>query len=215
MDTLTDLVCDYQQWKGGLVHAGILSAAQWFFTDVVPQILAYCRQHNMRRIRIIGHSLGGSTASILTILLVDYLRMLNNIDVNDEGNEEEEKKRRKHGVDQAVKSTTMNDNQSSNLNRDLKPVEPTQSKDKANIESRLLPGDMDVRGYSYGGACCVSLDISRQYADVIDAYVLDNDLVPRLSYGSVMDMKSMVLCAASLTERHYEEVVSFGVSIVN
>ncbi|RKP27871.1 hypothetical protein SYNPS1DRAFT_12033 [Syncephalis pseudoplumigaleata] len=150
MDTLTDLVCDYQQWKGGLVHAGILSAAQWFFTDVVPQILAYCRQHDMRRIRIIGHSLGGSTASVLTILL-------------------------------------------------------------STMKSRLLPGDMDVRGYSYGGACCVSLDISRQYADVIDAYVLDNDLVPRLSYGSVMDLKSMVLCAAGLTKRHYEEVVSFGV----
>ncbi|KAI8050911.1 hypothetical protein BDF22DRAFT_112166 [Syncephalis plumigaleata] len=193
MDTLTDLVCDYQQWKGGLVHAGILSAAQWFFTDVVPQILAYCRQHDMRRIRIIGHSLGGSTASVLTILLVDYLRMLDNIDVNDEKREEEQE-RMKNGMDQDSRSSTPS----------------TESKTKADIKSRLLPGDMDVHGYSYGAACCVSLDISRQYADIIDAYVLDNDLVPRLSYGSVMDMKSMVLCAAGLTERHYEEVVSFG-----
>ncbi|KAI9597820.1 hypothetical protein BDF19DRAFT_434538 [Syncephalis fuscata] len=207
MDTLTDLVCDYQQWKGGLVHAGILSAAQWFFTDVIPQMLAYCRQHDVRRIRILGHSLGGSTASVLTILLVDYLRMLDNIDADDEY----------EGETEPIKQSSHNEQQQEqqqpeslqNATTSTKPTDNNRKR-KSTMKSRLLPGEMDVRCYSYGGACCVSLDISRQYTDVIDAYVLDNDLVPRLSYGSVMDLKSMMLCAAGLTDRPYEEVVSFG-----
>jgi hypothetical protein len=171
---LTDLVCDYQQWKDGLVHAGILSAAQWFLTDVAPQMLAYCRQKQITRIRLVGHSLGAATASILTILLKDHLEML----------------------EKANTSEASSSNQAAN----------------ANTTEPIFEEPLDIRCYSYGPPGCVSLNISRRYADIINAYVLEDDIVCRLSYGSVMDLKAMMLSAAQLTTRHYEEVLSFGVS---
>ncbi|RKP06214.1 hypothetical protein THASP1DRAFT_25420, partial [Thamnocephalis sphaerospora] len=195
-DTLTDLVCDYQQWKGGLVHAGILSAAQWFLTDVVPQMLAYCRQHNIQRVRLVGHSLGGATASILAILLRDHLRMMDNI------NSTEPHVPSSNG-DRATETT--NGTQSA-----ANGTGPSREQGPMLAGSPIFREPLDIRCYAFGPPCCVSLDISRQYADIIDAYVLESDIVCRLSYGSVMDLKAMILSAACLTDRHYEEVLSFG-----
>lgn len=75
MDTLTDLVCEYKPWKGGLVHGGILAAATWFMTSVVPALMCHAVNHQVKTIYIVGHSLGGGTASILSILLHDHLKV--------------------------------------------------------------------------------------------------------------------------------------------
>ncbi|KAJ1800148.1 hypothetical protein LPJ59_001306 [Coemansia sp. RSA 2399] len=68
-DTVVDLSCEYTKWNGGLVHSGMQASAHWLFVKVVPRILAYARSQGIRRIRIVGHSLGGSTAAILMIMV--------------------------------------------------------------------------------------------------------------------------------------------------
>lgn len=73
MDTLTDLVCEYESWKGGFIHSGMKNSAMWFFRNVVPQLVAYSNEHSTTGLIIVGHSLGASTAAILTIILTDYI----------------------------------------------------------------------------------------------------------------------------------------------
>lgn len=73
MDTLTDLVCEYEPWRGGFIHSGMKNSAMWFFRHVAPQLIAYCNEHSTTGLVIVGHSLGAATAAILTIILTDYL----------------------------------------------------------------------------------------------------------------------------------------------
>ncbi|KAJ2591571.1 hypothetical protein IWW49_001466 [Coemansia sp. RSA 1797] len=68
-DTVVDLSCEYTKWNGGLVHSGMKASAQWLFLEVMPQIFAYAGSQDISSIRIVGHSLGASTAAILTIML--------------------------------------------------------------------------------------------------------------------------------------------------
>ncbi|ORX59026.1 hypothetical protein DM01DRAFT_1211570 [Hesseltinella vesiculosa] len=88
-DVITDLVCDYKPWKGGLVHSGMLASAQWFFTRIVPQIFHYihqqCKQDKPPHIKsfiITGHSLGAGTAAILTMMIADHMDELLQISGN-------------------------------------------------------------------------------------------------------------------------------------
>ncbi|ORZ08300.1 hypothetical protein BCR42DRAFT_424823 [Absidia repens] len=89
-DVITDLVCDYKPWKGGLVHCGVLASAQWLFTRIVPQIFHHIHEHSKQRtvpydiksFIITGHSLGAGTASILTMMIVDHLDELRQLSNN-------------------------------------------------------------------------------------------------------------------------------------
>ncbi|KAJ1734427.1 hypothetical protein LPJ61_001076 [Coemansia biformis] len=68
-DAVVDLACEYTKWNGGLIHSGMKASAHWLFVEVMPQIFAYASSHKIPSIRIVGHSLGGSAAAILTIML--------------------------------------------------------------------------------------------------------------------------------------------------
>lgn len=89
---MTDLVCEYEPWKGGLVHKGMKvfmlyhysiqlsntrsykkSSATWFFRHIAPKLIAYVNKHSTTSLYIVGHSLGASTSAILTIMLQDYI----------------------------------------------------------------------------------------------------------------------------------------------
>lgn len=74
-DTLTDLVCEYVPWgtTGGLVHSGILEAAKWFDTNVVPMMLRWATEYNVSNIYLVGHSLGGASSALTTVLLMEKL----------------------------------------------------------------------------------------------------------------------------------------------
>ncbi|KAI8984394.1 hypothetical protein BDF20DRAFT_817165 [Mycotypha africana] len=84
-DCITDLVCEYRPWKGGLVHSGILASAQWFFTRIIPQIFLYVAEQTksgQRKISsfiITGHSLGAGAAAVLTMMVIDHLDQLREI----------------------------------------------------------------------------------------------------------------------------------------
>ncbi|KAJ2778153.1 hypothetical protein H4R18_004774 [Coemansia javaensis] len=70
-DAVVDLACEYTKWNGGLVHSGMKASAHWLFARVLPHIFAYAGSHGVRAIRIVGHSLGASTAAILAIMIAE------------------------------------------------------------------------------------------------------------------------------------------------
>ncbi|KAG2227573.1 hypothetical protein INT45_002258, partial [Circinella minor] len=137
-DAMTDLVCEYEPWRGGLVHKGMKSAATWFFRHVAPQLVAYCNEHSTNALYIVGHSLGAATAAILTIMLVDFIDEFKGNDAN----------------------------------------------------------EFTLKCFGYAPACGLSLDISEKYQDYIQSIVFADDVVSKLSYGSMMDLKEMVLASA-------------------
>ncbi|KAI8342199.1 hypothetical protein EDC96DRAFT_449703 [Choanephora cucurbitarum] len=87
-DCITDLVCEYRPWKGGLVHSGILASAQWFFTRIIPQIFLYVSEQTESSGRpvssfiITGHSLGAGTAAVLTMMVADHIDQLRELSKN-------------------------------------------------------------------------------------------------------------------------------------
>ncbi|KAF9325225.1 hypothetical protein BG006_011273 [Podila minutissima] len=136
-DTLTDLVCEYQQWKGGLVHGGMKTSADWFMNHLVPQLVAYIAKHKVSALNIVGHSLGGGTASILTMMLLDHQHEFQS----------------------------------------------------------MLNGNFRIQCHAFAPACSVSKDLADKYRNHIRCYVYEDDIVSRLSYGSMMDVKTMMLGA--------------------
>jgi len=74
-DATTDLVCEYVDYPyaPGHVHKGFLAAARAILEEHLESIKAHLNRLGWNRLRIVGHSLGGSVAALLTMLLVDTL----------------------------------------------------------------------------------------------------------------------------------------------
>ncbi|KAL9537037.1 hypothetical protein MBANPS3_012141 [Mucor bainieri] len=137
-DAITDLVCEYMPWKGGLVHSGMLASAQWFYTSIIPQIFRYIHHHGdeLDSFIITGHSLGGGTASLLTMMVADHMDELRDLAGN------------------------------------------------ANFEMHC---------YNYAPSAVSSPDLCKQYEAYIHSFVCQDDVVGRLSYGTAMKLKELVL----------------------
>lgn len=62
----------------------MLASAQWFYTNIVPQIFRYVyhHRHELSAFIITGHSLGGGTASLLTMLVSDQIGELRKLAEN-------------------------------------------------------------------------------------------------------------------------------------
>ncbi|KAI8991932.1 hypothetical protein BDF20DRAFT_76604 [Mycotypha africana] len=137
MDTLTDLVCEYEPWRGGFVHSGMKNSAIWFFRNIAPQLIAYSNEHSTTGLIIVGHSLGAATAAILTIILMDYID-----------------------------------------------------------EFRRGKDEFSIQCYGYAPACGLSLELAKKYKDCIQSFVFADDMVSKLSYGTVMDIKDLLIASA-------------------
>ncbi|ORZ05954.1 hypothetical protein BCR41DRAFT_174517 [Lobosporangium transversale] len=71
-DAMTDLVCEYYPYKGGLVHKGIMDNARFVLERSGKDIEAALRKFNLKTIYCIGHSLGAGSSSLLCSLLQDH-----------------------------------------------------------------------------------------------------------------------------------------------
>lgn len=151
MDTLTDLVCEYQPWRNGLVHSGMKAAAQWFLTEVFPSVVLHCERLDITDVVLVGHSLGAGTASILAMLL-----------------------------------------------QGLRPTTGTGKK-------------IHIRCMAYGPPCVASEELLSK-DDGIQSFILGEDIVARLSYGSCMDVRSMLVVASELAHGGVGNLISYGVS---
>ncbi|ORX54513.1 alpha/beta-hydrolase [Hesseltinella vesiculosa] len=144
-DAITDLVCYYVPWRGGLVHSGMLASAQWFFVNIVPQIFRYIHLHQdeIRGFVITGHSLGGGCASLLTMMVSEQIHELRRLANNP---------------------------------------------------------DFQLQCYSYAPVALVSYELACRYDDYVQSFIVQDDIVGRLSYGTAMKLKELVLDTVSAYE---------------
>lgn len=144
-DAITDLVCEYKPFKGGLVHAGMLASAQWFYTNIIPQIFRYIHHHakELRSFIITGHSLGGGAASLLTMLVFEHLEELRKLSNN--------------------------------------PA-------------------FQLHCYSYAPVALSSRELNKRYDQYIHSFIVQDDVVGRLSYGTAMQLKELLMDTISAYE---------------
>ncbi|CAG8522754.1 628_t:CDS:10, partial [Scutellospora calospora] len=150
IDVITDALAHYEQWNGGFVHRGVLRSAQYLVDHSLDDIRAAVIKFNADSIQIIGHSLGASISSIVTLLLRE------------------------------------------------------KCKD-------LLAGGIDIRAWNFATAPCCSHDLAcnPEAINFIYNFVNENDIIPRLSYGNLMDFKELVKFAASeLKNEEYKKLKS-------
>jgi hypothetical protein len=75
-DLLTDLNSEYVPFIGGLAHAGSFHSASWIKEHFGSKIIEWIKQHNALALYITGHSLGGSIASILLMLMKEEVHQI-------------------------------------------------------------------------------------------------------------------------------------------
>lgn len=71
-DLITDLVSHSEEevtFDGGSVHYGTAQAAEWFIMNELGTLRSHLQKHIGFRLRLVGHSLGGATASLLAMML--------------------------------------------------------------------------------------------------------------------------------------------------
>ena len=147
-DTITDLVCEYVPWKDGMVHSGMIEAARYFQEGPVQRMIQWAREHKLSNIYLIGHSLGGGTATLTTMLLLEHLW-------------------------------------------ETPDAWPRQGFDNS------LCG---IHCYTWGTPSVVSPNLVSRYAPFIDSFVYGDDVVPRLCFGSVADLRLLLIKAAQLVQ---------------
>ncbi|KAF5741886.1 Alpha/beta-Hydrolases superfamily protein [Tripterygium wilfordii] len=71
-DLITDIVSSSDgevTFEGYSTHFGTAEAARWFLTHEIGTLKKYLEKYKGFRLRLVGHSLGGATASLLAIML--------------------------------------------------------------------------------------------------------------------------------------------------
>ncbi|KAL3692219.1 hypothetical protein R1sor_005870 [Riccia sorocarpa] len=53
----------------GYAHCGMVAAARWIAQLAIPKLLQACKDYPNYKLKIVGHSLGGGTAALLTYIL--------------------------------------------------------------------------------------------------------------------------------------------------
>ncbi|KAF9902207.1 hypothetical protein EC991_005185 [Linnemannia zychae] len=143
-DAMTDLVCEYYPYKGGLVHKGIMDNARFVLERSGKDIETALRKFNLKTIYCIGHSLGAGSASLLCSLLQD------------------------HFADYQVAPT---------------PQVPH-------------PPKLEVKAYLFAPPPIATPNLAAQWERTQIAFINENDIVCRLSYGNALDLKELIKIGA-------------------
>ncbi|KAG0040387.1 hypothetical protein BGZ82_003112 [Podila clonocystis] len=142
-DAMTDLVCEYYPYKGGLVHKGIMDNARFVLERSGKDIEAAIKKFNLRSIYCLGHSLGAGSASLLCSLLQD------------------------HFANYIVPAT-----------------------------SRTKQQRLEIRAQLFAPPPVCTPDLAEAWETTQTAFINENDLACRLSYGNALDLKELIKVAA-------------------
>ncbi|KAG9324163.1 hypothetical protein KVV02_007392 [Mortierella alpina] len=142
-DAMTDLVCEYYPYKGGLVHKGIMDNARFVLERSGKDIEAALRKFNLKTVYCIGHSLGAGSASLLCSLLQD------------------------HFADYVTEATTQS---------------PAQK--------------LEVKAYLFAPPPICTPNLAAEWERTQIAFINENDIVCRMSYGNALDLKELIKIGA-------------------
>ena len=172
-DTNIDLACDYVPFQGGFVHYGMWKAAKWLLNNVYSKIIRAMQERGAKAFYITGHSLGGSIGSVFYLLLKDFLK----------GRPEEEMalftvcKCVAFGAAPTVSKEIITQLHN---NRFFAHSTTSSSLNDSNLQASQLA------------------DSSSTSSNIINL-VYGSDIIPSLSYGTVMDFKQMLLCSSHIS----------------
>jgi hypothetical protein len=138
-DALTDLNAEYSPFMGGSAHEGSLHSALWIRGHYSKQLKKWIKQHKAKALYLVGHSLGGSVATILLMLIRDEFK-------------------EKFGK------------------------------------------DFEIQVYGYASPPCLSYNLIDEYKPDVYTFINEYDIIPKISYGSIMDFKDLLSHAAKLAK---------------
>ncbi|KAF9427108.1 hypothetical protein BGZ94_005466 [Podila epigama] len=142
-DAMTDLVCEYYPYKGGLVHKGIMDNARFVLERSGKDIEAALKKFNLNTIYCIGHSLGAGSASLLCALLQDRF------------------------ANYTVPAT----------------AETSAQK-------------LQIKAYLFAPPPIATPNLAAEWESTQIAFINENDIVCRMSYGNALDLKELIKTAA-------------------
>ncbi|KAF9330037.1 hypothetical protein BG006_006970 [Podila minutissima] len=142
-DAMTDLVCEYYPYKGGLVHKGIMDNARFVLERSGKDIEAAIKKFNLRSIYCLGHSLGAGSASLLCSLLQD------------------------HFANYIIPAT-----------------------------SRTKQQRLEIRAQLFAPPPVCTPDLAEAWETTQTAFINEDDIICRLSYGNALDLKELIKVAA-------------------
>ncbi|KAI8897503.1 hypothetical protein BC833DRAFT_649541 [Globomyces pollinis-pini] len=61
--------------------------------------------------------------------------------------------------------------------------------------------DMDVKSYGYGTPPVLSIDLTTEYKENIVTYINEYDIIPKMSYGSFLDLRDLIILTAELHKK--------------
>jgi hypothetical protein len=78
---------------------------------------------------------------------------------------------------------------------------------KSQYCSRLasLPRFKRIHAYTFGSPPCVSQSLAEEYTKYVSGYIFESDLVPRISYGSLLDFRELIICANEVLKSRVDE----------
>ena len=76
-----------------------------------------------------------------------------------------------------------------------------------NTISLLEFPDLDLQCYAYASPCVLDLQLANQCRNYVCSYVLENDVVPRLSYGSMEYLKECTILLMGQSTSNFHRLV--------
>ncbi|XP_051143694.1 uncharacterized protein LOC127260075 isoform X2 [Andrographis paniculata] len=135
-DLITDIIssgCEEITFEGYSTHFGTAEAARWFLNHEMETVRMCIQKHKGFRLRLVGHSLGGATASLLAIML-------------------RKKSFKEIGFDPET-----------------------------------------ITAVGYGTPPCVSKALAESCSDFVTTVVMQDDIIPRLSIGSLTRLRNEII----------------------
>ncbi|KAJ3102382.1 hypothetical protein HDU97_000589 [Phlyctochytrium planicorne] len=70
--------------------------------------------------------------------------------------------------------------------------------------------NLGLHMYGVGTPPVVSKELSDKYGEFFDHFIFESDIVPRLSYGTILDFRNMIIEAARLSQEKATDAVAFA-----
>lgn len=68
---------------------------------------------------------------------------------------------------------------------------------KSNYWGRItsIPTFKRIHAYTFGSPPTASRNLAEEYSGFVSGYVFESDIVPRISYGAILDFRELIICA--------------------
>lgn len=172
VEAVHDLNCDYAEFLDGFVHRGFKLLAQRFVSTAWPPLAAEMHRRGVSRILLTGHSLGAAAAILVCLLL-------------------------EHSVP-GIEAETADSSETTHSDHSVCDSHSKSSSSLSSNGDSLTPPPCTIRVVVFGTPPVVSASIADHPHPNITVYNYGCDIVTRLNFGSVLDLKYICISISNL-----------------